>query len=168
MSSSVPVVKQAAARAFFPQLLVLGLLVLLFYVLEFEDFYIYGIASYAILVFALRNGVARSHRKGIRLVKARRFEAAIPLFQKSIAFFTKNAWIDKYRFFTLLSSSQMSYREMGLCNIAFCYGQIGKGEEAKKYYEQVLAAFPNNGLAQAGLNMLTAGREEAPRRVKPE
>lgn len=43
---------------------------------------------------------------------------------------------------------------MGLCNIAFCYSQIGNGQKAKDYYEQALKEFPENGLATAGLNII--------------
>lgn len=43
---------------------------------------------------------------------------------------------------------------MALCNIAFCYGQIGEGQKAKEYYQQTLTEYPENGMAQAGINML--------------
>jgi tetratricopeptide (TPR) repeat protein len=81
---------------------------------------------------------------------------ALPLFEKSVAYFSKNRWIDKYRFITLLSSSGLTYREMGLCNIAFCYSQTGNGLKAKEVYTQTLQEYPENGLANAGLNMLTS------------
>ena len=32
----------------------------------------------------------------------------------------------------------MTYKEMGLCNIAFCNSQTGNGQKAKEYYEQAL------------------------------
>ena len=76
------------------------------------------------------------------------------MFEKSVAYFTKNAWIDKYRYVTMLSSSKMSYREMGLSNIAFCYGQLGKLEIAKEYYLRVLREYPENGLAMATLRLM--------------
>ncbi|HEX3165740.1 MAG TPA: tetratricopeptide repeat protein, partial [Chitinophagaceae bacterium] len=71
-----------------------------------------------------------------------------------VDYFAKNNWVDKYRYLTLLSSSKMTYKEMGLCNIAFCYSQTGNGQKAKEYYEQALREFPENGLAIAALNML--------------
>ena len=43
---------------------------------------------------------------------------------------------------------------MGLCNIAYCYGQIGDGQKAKEYYEKTLAEFPESGLAIAAHNQL--------------
>jgi tetratricopeptide (TPR) repeat protein len=92
----------------------------------------------------------------MKLVKQQKFAAALPLFEKSVGYFSKNNWIDKYHFLTLLSSSKMTYKEMGLCNIAFCYSQTGNGQKAKEYYKQVLKEFPENGLALAGINMLNS------------
>ena len=97
----------------------------------------------------------------MRLVKQHRFADALACFEKSVDYFSKNKWVDKYRFLTLLSSSKVTYKEMGLCNIAFCYSQIGRGREAKEYYEQVIKDFPENGLAIAGLNMLKSMENQA-------
>jgi len=98
----------------------------------------------------------KSHREGLKLTKEHKFEKAIPKFENSYKFFTQNNWIDKYRFITLLSSSKMNYREMALCNIAFCYSQIGNGQKSIEYYKKTLEEFPENGLAQTGLKMLTS------------
>ncbi len=92
----------------------------------------------------------------MKLIKRHRFTEAIPFFEKSADFFSKNGWVDKYRFLTLLSASKLSYREMGLCNIAFCYSQTGNGIRAKECYQQVLQEYPENGIATVGLNMLTS------------
>jgi tetratricopeptide (TPR) repeat protein len=87
-------------------------------------------------------------------VKAHKFTESIPFFEKSVSHFTNNNWVDKYRFLTLLSISEMTYKELGLCNIAFSYSQTGNGQKAKEYYEQVLKEFPGNGLAVAAFNMI--------------
>lgn len=84
------------------------------------------------------------------------FNEAIAEFQKSYDYFSKNDWVDKYRFLTVLNSNKMSYREMALNNIAFCYGQLGDGENAKRYYQKALDEYPESGLAKAGLNMLNS------------
>ena len=60
-----------------------------------------------------------------------------------------------------MSASAMSYREMALCNIAFCYSQIGKGMKAIEYYQRVLKEFPNSGLAQSALRMIESGEDNA-------
>jgi TolA-binding protein len=54
----------------------------------------------------------------------------------------------------------MTYQEMALVNIAFCYGQLGDGSNAKKYYQQTISEFPESGMAQAGLNLMNAGNSE--------
>jgi tetratricopeptide (TPR) repeat protein len=154
MSSNVPTVKQIAWISLVPQLLLMGCIILIFYLLKFRDPFLFGALTYLIISFALRNLVAKHHRQGVRLVRQQKFEEAIPLFEKSVEFFTRNPWVDKYRFLTVLSSSKMTYKEMGLCNIAFCYSQSGKGQKAKEYYERTLAEFPQNGMARAALKMI--------------
>ena len=161
MASSVPTVKQIAWISLVPQLILMGIIMFGYDLLGFEDPYFYGAMTYLILSITLRNIIATDHRKAIRLVKRNDFTNAIPLFEKSIAFFTKNSWVDKYRLLTLLSSSKMTYKEMALCNIAFCYSQTGNGQKAKDFYEQVIKEFPESGLAIAGLNMITSFQQAA-------
>lgn len=156
MASNVPTVRQIAWISLVPQLMLMGLLIYLFHLLEFGDPFLYGALTYLVLSFGLRNLVAKNHRQGMKLVKQQKFEEAIPLFEKSVEYFTKNAYVDKYRFLTLLSSSKMTYKEMGLCNIAFCYSQTNNGQKAKEYYELTLKEFPENGLATAGLKMINS------------
>jgi tetratricopeptide (TPR) repeat protein len=90
------------------------------------------------------------------LIKEGKFEEAIACFEKSYHFFSRNSWIDKYRYVTLFSASKMSYKEMALCNIAFCYSQVNEGLKAIEYYERTLQEFPENGLAKTGLKMLNS------------
>ncbi len=156
MASIVPTVRQTAWVSLIPQLVVMGLLILLYSLLQIGDPVIYGVLTYLVISFALRNFIPKDHRQGMKLVRQQNFKDAIPFFEKSVDFFTKNSWLDKYRFVVLLSSSNMTYKEMGLCNIAFCFAQTGDGQKAKEYYEQTRKEFPENGLAQAGLRMIDA------------
>lgn len=156
MASNVPVIRQVAWISLIPQLLVMGLIIYLYSIFRSQEPILYGALTYVGLSFFLRNFVAKAHRDGMRLVKQHNFMAAIPKFENSVDFFTKNSWLDKYRFITLLSSSKMTYKEMGLCNIAFCYSQTNNGQKAKEYYEQTLREFPENGLAIAGLRMINS------------
>ncbi|MCC7520948.1 MAG: tetratricopeptide repeat protein [Flavobacteriaceae bacterium] len=156
MASYVPIVRQIAWILLIPQLLLMGLLIYIFHLLKLEDAFFYGAATYLVLYFRLKNLVAKDHRQGMKLVKQQKFEEAIPLFEKSVDFFTRNNWVDKYRFLTLLSSSKMTYKEMGLCNIAFCYSQTNNGQKAKEYYELTLKEFPENGIATVGLKMINS------------
>jgi tetratricopeptide (TPR) repeat protein len=156
MASNVPTVRQIAWVSLIPQFLFMGIIIFVYHLLEFGDPFLFGALTYLIISFGLRNLVAKDHRQGMKLVKQQQFENAIPLFEKSVAYFNKNNWVDKYRFLTLLSSSRMTYKEMGLCNIAFCYSQTSNGQKAKEYYEQTLKEFPENGLAIAGLKMINS------------
>ncbi|MGV8947705.1 MAG: tetratricopeptide repeat protein [Lutibacter sp.] len=158
MASNVPTIKQIAWISVVPQLILMGILVYLYFLFGIKEPLIFGALTYLILSFGLRNFVAKDHRQGMKLVNQHKYEEAIFFFEKSVEYFTRNSWIDKYRFLTLLSSSKLTYKEMGLCNIAFCYSQINNGQKAKEYYELTLKEFPKNGLAIAGLNMLNSTR----------
>lgn len=159
MSSKIPVVRQIAWMALVPQLIFMGLLILGFYLLRSSTPFIYGTITYLAISNGLRTFIPRHHLQGMKLVKAQKFAAAIPFFEKSYAFFSRNVWVDQYRFLTMLSASGMSYREMALCNIGFCYSQIGEGKKAIDYYTRTLEVFPENGLAQAALRMLGAAEQ---------
>lgn len=160
MASNVPFTRQIAWLPVIVQIIFIWLLIYLFDLAGFTQPFIFAAVTYVILAFLLRNIFAKQHRTGIRLVKQHRFAEAIPYFQKSYAYFSQQSWVDRYRFLTLLSATAMSYREMGLCNIAFCYAQIGEGQKAKEYYQLTLKDYPQNGLAITGLNMLNSFDEQ--------
>ncbi|PQO33109.1 tetratricopeptide repeat protein [Blastopirellula marina] len=109
-----------------------------------------------VLVYSLgsRYLIPRDHRRGLRLTSQSRFEEAISAYQRSLEFFTKYAWVDRYRAFVLMSPSALSYREMALCNIAYCHLQLGNTNEAAACYRQALEMNPQNSLATAGLRMI--------------
>jgi tetratricopeptide (TPR) repeat protein len=154
MSSKVPTIKQIAWISLIPQLGLLALLMAAYYYFEVEEFILYGAATYLVISYLLRTQIPKQHREGMFLVKRQDFAAAIPRFEKSFDYFTKNEWIDKYRYFILLSSSRASYKEMALINIAFCYSQIGDGDMAKKYYNKTLDLFPGSMMASTALKMI--------------
>lgn len=157
MKSKVPTIRQIAWISTIPHLTIMGIIILVFYQFYPNDAFVLGAVTYLLISNGLRTLIPRFHRKAIGLVRQQKFEEAISLYEKSYAFFTRNNWIDKYRYVTLLSSSKMSYTEMALNNIAFCYSQIGDGINSKKYYEKTLFEFPDSGIARAGLNVLLAG-----------
>jgi len=161
MASNVPTIRQISWPSFIFQLILVALLIYLYHLANVDEPFIFGALTYSIVAFILRNLIAKKHRQGIKLVRKQKFGEALPYFEKSVAYFSRNRWVDKYRFLTLLSSSGACYKEMGLCNIAFCYSQTGNGQKAKEYYEQVLKEFPENGLALAGLNMLLSVENKA-------
>jgi tetratricopeptide (TPR) repeat protein len=156
MASNPPIIKQVAWASLIPQIAFILILISIYNQFGIEDAGLYGALTYLFLSIGLRYFIPENHRKGIQLTKINQFEKAISEYEKSYEFFTKNDWIDKYRFITLLSSSKMNYREMALCNIAFCYSQIGNGTKAIEFYKKTLEEFPENGLAQSALKMLNS------------
>lgn len=156
MASNPPVIKQVAWLSLIPQIAFMLILIAIYNYFGSKDAGLYGALTYLTLSMSLRYFIPKNHRKGIQLTKINQFEKAISEYEKSYEFFTKNDWIDKYRFITLLSSSKMNYREMALCNIAFCYSQIGNGAKAIEFYQKTLVEFPKNGIAHSALKMLNS------------
>jgi len=158
MSSTQPVIKQINWLSLIPQLIVMVILIYIYYLIKVSDPVIYGVCTYLVLSVLLRQIVPIYHRKGITYYKAKQYEKAIVEFEKSFEFFMKHRWIDKNRFIVLLSSSRVSYLEMSLINIAFCYGQLGDGKKSKEWYEKALSEFPHSQMAITALKMLDAGK----------
>jgi tetratricopeptide (TPR) repeat protein len=156
MSSTTPTIKQIAWISIIPQLFLMGFFIFSWHLLSVHNPFLNGSLTYLALSWSLRYFIPSAHRKGMSLVKKENFQEAIPFFEKSYDFFKMYDWLDKYRFVTLLSSSKISYKEMALNNIAFCYGQIGDGYKSKEFYERTLVEFPDSGLAKAGLRLLNS------------
>lgn len=156
MWSEKPIVRQIAWLSMLPQFFVMGVLVVIF-TLFLKSFYLalcLAMIVYLVISFSLWRGVPRYHRKGILLYKQGNYAQAIEEYKKSYVFFSKHPWIDKYRYLTLLSASKISYTEMALLNIAFCYTQIKNAKSAKEYYQKALERFPNSEMAKISLNMI--------------
>lgn len=158
MASSVPIVRQIAWVSLIPQLAVMAILIWLAWMLGLPEPVLMGAAAYLVLSVALRTAIARDHRKGMALVKRARFAEAIPYFEAAYRRFVRRPWLDRHRFILLLSSSRMSYKEIALCNIAFCHGQLGDGAKAREYYERALQESPGSAIATTALRFLDAGK----------
>ena len=156
MNSKIPVVRQINWISIIPQLVILGIIFIIWKLINIGDPFLSTLVTYLIISISVRFLIPRDHRNGMLLVKQEKFSEAIVYFEKSYDFFSRHNWIDKYRFVTLLSSSRMCYKEMALANIAFCYGQIGNGLKSKEYYEKTLQEYPDNGIARAGLNLINS------------
>lgn len=156
MASGTPVIRQINWLAIALHLCIFVALVYLFQFLQVGAPSLMAIATYLVLAYFLRFFLAKYHRYGMMLLKRNEFEAAISNFERSYEYFQQHAWLDKFRAIFLLSSSRISYKEMALVNIAYCYSQLGEGAQAKTYYERALKEFPNSDIAKAGLNMLRA------------
>jgi tetratricopeptide (TPR) repeat protein len=110
--------------------------------------------AHAVYSRIMRAMLIADHRRGVKLIRAGRYAEATPYFEASYNALVRRPWIDRYRWLLLGSASAMPYREMALCNAAFCYGQTGDGQRAIELYERALQEFPDSGLASASLKML--------------
>lgn len=146
-----PTIRKVAWVSLFPQVGIMLIIFLIYHTMGVSNPMIAFIVTYILLSVGLRTLIPRDHREGIELVGKKKFSAAIPRFEDSYRFFEKYDWVDKYRYVTMLNSSAMSFQEMALCNIAYCYTQLNNLQQAKKYYQRALAEFPESNLAAAGL-----------------
>ena len=158
MSSDTPTIRQVSLIGSIPQVLVMITFVIVGNRIDPRDGFIWGLGMFFALRFALR-AVPRDHRAAMALVRQNRFADAIPCFQKSLNFFGRHPWLDQYRSVVLLSPSGISYQEMAMANIAFCYSQIGDGKSARLHYQQCLERFPDSGIALTALRMMDSVSE---------
>jgi len=161
MSANVPIVRPISWPAVFIIILVWAIFIVVFaFLIEKHGIFI-GAVLFALLSVLLQRLIPASHNKGMKALKQNNFESAIAYFKESVDYFTRNKWVDKYRALTMLSASKMSYREMGLCNIAFCYSQTGQAEKAKALYKEILEEYPDNGIAYYALNSINTFSNKA-------
>lgn len=159
MASSQPIVRQAKWIFVIPQLIIFIMIICILDWIGVEEPLLSGVVIYLLIFLALKNIIPRHHRMGIRLFKSEQYNEAVQEFQKSYDFFLKHKWIDRYRFIVLLSSSRISYLEMALLNMAYCYGQLGEGLKSRKLYEKTLEQFPDSKMAKAAIKMLESAKD---------
>lgn len=107
-----------------------------------------------------RRTLARHHRLGIRAFHEGSYGAAIGHYEKSIEFFERYPWIDRFRAVTMMSPSDWGYREMGMLNKAFAESQNDNHEAAIAGYEAVMKDYPDNEIAVQALKMLKAPNQD--------
>ena len=156
--TKIPVVRQINWLSLVPQLTFMGLIILIYYLLNIKEPLIWGCLTYLILSYGSRAIFAKDHNKGMKLSRDQNFTEAINYYEKSAEFFKNNKWIDQYRFITLFSAAKMSYREMDLINIAFCYSQIGNGSKSIEFYKRALAEYPDSLMAKSALNIFDSAQ----------
>jgi hypothetical protein len=112
----------------------------------------------AVIFLILSNGsryfLLRDHRRAMKLLRARQFRQAIPVFWQSYNFFSRYPWLDDYRAITMLNSAEFGCREMALNNIGYAYVQLEDANNAKAAYEWLLAEFPDSPLAQSAMQTI--------------
>jgi hypothetical protein len=161
MASSLPIVRQIAWLSLLPQIAILLLIIAIVHLLGGQEPLLVGAVAYLVVSFILRLTIARHHVRGMGLIRRERFTDAIPHFFNSYEFFTKYAWVDRWRAVTMLSSSRISYKEMGLLNAAFCLAQTGERERSIQEYKRVLAEFPGSKMAETALRLMESQASSA-------
>jgi tetratricopeptide (TPR) repeat protein len=144
MASKTPVIRHTNIFFYIPQIAILLALIFILKLFDIPHYLLMGISLYFLLSIYLKVLIPKWHRKGVYYLKKGELKDAIMCFQRSYNYFQKNAWIDQYRAFTLFSTSQISYAEMSLMNIIYCYEQLGDKQNAKKYHKILQEKFPNN------------------------
>ena len=105
-----------------------------------------GGLTYCALAWTLRLTLQRHHRKGMQLLRSKRFEEAAEAFQNSYDFFAKHPWIDKYCFITMFSSNAIAYQQMALNNLGVCYLHLGEDAKALDVFTklgELNSSYPN-------------------------
>ena len=160
MPSPVPTVREVAWISVVPHLSVLALLILAASRTltpgRLPASMAVGAGIYLVYSQICRRLVTRRIRRGYRLLKKNAFAEAIAEYGRAYDFFSRHAWIDRFRYLTVLSSSAYSYREIALCNIAFAYAQLGDGTKAVETYRRALQEFPACAAARTALKAAEA------------
>jgi tetratricopeptide (TPR) repeat protein len=97
--------------------------------------------------------IARDHRKSLKLIKDKKFDAAIDASQASYDFFSRNTWLDRFRAVVFASRIENSFRETALCNIASCHAFLGNAEKSLSFYRQAIEEFPASQRAASYLQL---------------
>ena len=100
-------------------------------------------------VFLISKPLRRHQVKGEKLIKADKFEEAIPFFQASYAFFSRYTRLDHFRQVLLINLSTISMRECSLINIAVCYIQLERFDRAKTQLKEGLKDLPDSKILKA-------------------
>ena len=154
-------IRRIAWVSLFPQVGIMLIIFLIFKIMGVTNPIVPFLLTYTLLSVGLRTLIPRDHREGIDLVGKKQFKAAISKFEDSYRFFEQYKWVDQYRYVTMLNSSAISFQEMALCNIAYCYTQLGDNVHARQYYDRALSEFAESNLATAGLKYLDTIEAEA-------
>ena len=152
----IPTDRSIAWISLIPQLILMGIIFGIFYMLKVKEPFIFVGFTYLLLSFGLKKVFLKNHTREITLTKEGKNVEAIASFEQSAKFFGDHLWVDNYRFITLLSASKYLYREMALVNISYCYMALNNKEKAKEYYMKVLQEYPDNEMAKLGLSILNS------------
>ena len=161
----MPVIHQIAWLSLVLQLLVVGILIGAATYFNVPKPILAATLAYLVLATLIRLLLTSHHRRGMHYAREGRLELAILDFQKSYEFFHRHRWLDEMRYIFLLSTSRVSYREMGLLNLAYCDLWANRGEDAVRTYLRTIEEFPQSGLAWTGIKLFQQGGHDGERRA---
>jgi tetratricopeptide (TPR) repeat protein len=162
----IPIVHEVAWVALVTQGFFILILIGITAFLGFDRPILIGTLSYLIIAFFARLIFTRHHRQGMYLAQEGMFDEAIGEFQSSYEFFTRNVWLDDWRYVVLLSSSKTTYREMALLDIAYCDLWSDRAEDAIRIYLRLVEEFPENGMAWSAIKTFQQGGHDGERRAR--
>src|SRR5438093_7434176 len=140
MPQQMPVVRQLEWSQLIPQILAIVVLTLFVHLLfpwtQLSTAIFAAALTYLIICRISRAFVLREHYAGMAACRAERFREAISHFEASYNFFSQHPRLDSWRslLFGVAGANRLSI--VALCNMAFCYSQLGEGSRAIKLYEQ--------------------------------
>lgn len=152
--------RQTSWLATLPQFAAIAIAVTIGWIIAAEMGIYIGVLIYLIYSFGSRRTLARHHRRGMQLTRAEKYADAIDAFNASLAFFTRHAWLDRFRSLFLMTPSNTCYREMAMVNMAYCEFHLGNISKAREIYTQTLDQFPTNTLAISGLEAIRQLEQE--------
>lgn len=114
---------------------------------------IVAILIYAIYHFTAKFILERPVSQGLQFIRKDKFTEAADQFKYAYRFYTRNAWIDRFRY-ALILASPMTFREMSIFNLAISYACLDDKENSLLYCQQALAQFPNSALKPTALEII--------------
>jgi tetratricopeptide (TPR) repeat protein len=139
----MPVIRQLQWSQLIPQAIAIAVLAFLGHLLfphaRISSAIVGAAGTYLVLCRISRALFLRDHQEGIADYRAGRFEEAIKRFEASRAFFSQHPRLDSFRSLLFGVAGPNPFRIVALCNMAYCYSQLGNGARAISLYEQALA-----------------------------
>ncbi len=163
----LPIIHQISWPATLLRYAVFAGVIGLAYCIAGPDGILWGAAVCLLYMIGSRRLIPRAHNRAMKLLRNGRIELAIKAYEEGYAFFSRHPWVDRFRALTIMSSSASSYREIALCNIAFCHIQLGNGQAAKRIYGRALEEFPNCELARSALRLIESVESPSPEQTSP-
>ncbi|WP_084692617.1 hypothetical protein [Nonlabens tegetincola] len=74
MSSKVPTVRQTNWISIIPHLIIMGVIIFIWYLINPEKAFLYGAMTYLLISFSLRNLIPKDHRNGIKKNNSENFK----------------------------------------------------------------------------------------------